>query len=264
MSGPPRVRSMNISDTESRPVLVPAGNKARTTETRKPASKPVKKTEKALQEIESKEKKPISHSISQCVSVATILRQQDHCQALRSFSMNASCSSDASSTDSSTHSRASSSGRMVRRVGVPIRKKSSSSKKEKVEKVGADNATAPDTVLKDSSDILEVKKRCAWVTPNTDPCYSAFHDEEWGVPVHDDRKLFELLSLSGALAELTWPAILSKRQIFREIFLDFDPRVVSQLNEKKISAPGSPASSLLSDLKLRAIIDNALSNVQGH
>ncbi|KAL5650076.1 hypothetical protein ACJX0J_040885, partial [Zea mays] len=55
------------------------------------------------------------------------------------------------------------------------------------------------------------------------PCYSAFHDEEWGVPVHDDRKLFELLVLSGALAELTWPAILNKRDIFREVFMDFDP-----------------------------------------
>jgi len=94
------------------------------------------------------------------------------------------------------------------------------------------------------------------------------------------RKLFELLVLSGALAELTWPAILSKRHIFRcstyllnrnywymiflsciifyrEVFVDFDPVLVSKLSEKKIVAPGSTASSLLSEPKLRTIIENA-------
>ncbi|KAA8522869.1 hypothetical protein F0562_009292 [Nyssa sinensis] len=73
----------------------------------------------------------------------------------------------------------------------------------------------------------------------------------------DDKKLFELLVFSGALAELTWPAILSKRHIFREVFADFDPITVAKLNEKKIIAPGSMASSLLSELKLRAVIENA-------
>ncbi|KAL5675592.1 hypothetical protein ACJX0J_011723, partial [Zea mays] len=79
----------------------------------------------------------------------------------------------------------------------------------------------------------------------------------WGVPVHDDKKLFELLVLSGALAELTWPAILNKRDIFREVFMDFDPVLVSKLSEKKIIAPGSPSCSLLSEQKLRGVIENA-------
>ncbi|KAI4355827.1 hypothetical protein L6164_004564 [Bauhinia variegata] len=257
MSGPPRVRYMNVADPESRPVLAPAGNKAQTNDVRKPASKPVKKSEKALQEAKAKEKKPIAHSIPQCVSVPTILKRQDHHQVLLNLSMNASCSSDASSTDSSTHSRASSSGNVVRRVGAPLRKKQSGTKLEKVEKVCTHNVAASDTVLPGSTDSLEGKKRCAWVTANTDPCYVAFHDEEWGVPIHDDKKLFELLSLSGALAELTWPTILSKRQLFWEVFLEFDPIAVSQVNEKKIVAPGSPASSLLSEHRLRAIIENA-------
>ncbi|GMY33951.1 DNA-3-methyladenine glycosylase 1-like [Fagus crenata] len=87
--------------------------------------------------------------------------------------------------------------------------------------------------------------------------YAAFHDEEWGVLVYDDKKLFELLSLSVSLAELTWPAILNKRHTFREVFYDFDPSAVSKLNEKKVATPGSPASSLLSEVKLRAIIENA-------
>ncbi|OEL31103.1 DNA-3-methyladenine glycosylase 1 [Dichanthelium oligosanthes] len=99
--------------------------------------------------------------------------------------------------------------------------------------------------------------RCPWVTPNTDPCYAAFHDQEWGVPVHDDKKLFEMLTLSGALAEMAWPAILSKRNTFREVFMGFDPVLVAKLNEKKFLAPSSPASSLLSEHRLRIIIENA-------
>ncbi|KAL6655577.1 hypothetical protein ACP70R_006403 [Stipagrostis hirtigluma subsp. patula] len=99
--------------------------------------------------------------------------------------------------------------------------------------------------------------RCPWVTPNTDPCYAAFHDQEWGVPVHDDKKLFEMLVLSGALAEMTWPVILSKRDTFREVFMDFDPVLVSKLNEKKFLGPSSSATSLLSEHRLRIIIENA-------
>ncbi|KAI8007438.1 DNA-3-methyladenine glycosylase 1 [Camellia lanceoleosa] len=109
---------------------------------------------------------------------------------------------------------------------------------------------------------LQPKKRCAWVTPNTDPRYAAFHDEEWGLPVHDDKKLFELLIFSGALAELTCPMILKKRHIFREVSADFDPISVAKFSEKKIAAPRSTASSLLSELKLRAIVENAR-NIEG-
>ncbi|XP_020227871.1 uncharacterized protein LOC109809060 [Cajanus cajan] len=250
MLGPPRVRSMNVAagDAEARPVLVPAGNKARPVEGRKPAKKsPPPETEK----------KPVAHSAPQCVSAPPAIsrrRDQQHQAVLKNVSMNASCSSDASSTDSSTHSSgASSSGKAARRVVVAARKKYGGGPKP--EKVSGDNVGGSDDV--DLSDSLEGKKRCAWVTPNTEPCYIAFHDEEWGVSVHDDRKLFELLSFSGALAELTWPTILSKRQLFREVFLDFDPSAVSRMNEKKIVGPGSPANTLLSELRLRSIIENA-------
>ncbi|ONM55021.1 DNA glycosylase superfamily protein [Zea mays] len=88
-------------------------------------------------------------------------------------------------------------------------------------------------------------------------CYAAFHDQEWGAPVHDDKKLFEMLTLSGALAEMAWPAILSKRDTFREVFMNFDPLLVAELNEKKFLAPSSPASSLLSQHRLRVVIENA-------
>ncbi|XP_042508798.1 uncharacterized protein LOC122084550 [Macadamia integrifolia] len=249
MSGAPRVRSMNVADSEVRPVLGPAGNKTRSTVTRKPATKPLRKVEKTP-EVTVEEKRipsppfaaspPKLHS----VNVPSVLRRQE--LLLHSnLSLNASCSSDASSD--SFVSRASS-GRITRTRSTASRRKQSASRPE---------FFSHDIVSVPSPDILQGKKRCAWVTPNTEPCYIAFHDEEWGLPVHDDKKLFELLVLSGALAELTWPAILSKRHIFREVFLDFEPLAVSKLSEKKITAPGSTASTLLSELKLRAIIDNA-------
>ncbi|PIN14223.1 DNA-3-methyladenine glycosylase I [Handroanthus impetiginosus] len=270
MSGPPRVKLMNCTEPEARPVLGPAGNKARSVELRKPIVKAKsEKTQKPPDIDESKGKKSpsalqrpemTSDKIPSPVafrkngnSAASIFRTRQP-----NLSMNASCSSDASSD--SSHSRAST-GRISRRSGTttpPLKKKQQcSSKSEKVgnkegngENVGCESeAVAVDDAV--------VKKRCAWVTSNTDPSYAAFHDEEWGLPVHDDKKLFELLSFSTALAELTWLVILSKRHLFRAVFLDFDPVAVSKLNEKKIAAPGSPASSLLSEVKLRAIIENA-------
>ncbi|XWS17783.1 hypothetical protein CRYUN_Cryun33cG0097100 [Craigia yunnanensis] len=247
----PRLRSMNVADSEARPVFGPAGNKAGTLSARKPASKPLRKVEKSPVEITvAEEKKALSSSTNSLspkthsISVPSVLRR--HEQLLHSnLSLNASCSSDAS-TDS-FHSRAST-GRLIRSNSLGSRMKPYISRPRSVVSDGG---------LDSPPDGSHQKKRCAWVTPNTDPNYAAFHDEEWGVPVHDDKKLFELLVLSGALSELTWPAILSKRHIFREVFADFDPVAVSKLNEKKLIAPGSVASSLLSELKLRAIIENA-------
>ncbi|CAN1344019.1 Probable GMP synthase [glutamine-hydrolyzing] [Linum perenne] len=182
--------------------------------------------------------------------VAAVLRQK---------SMNASCSSDASS-DSTSSSRASSSsssatGGIRRSDGGGVKRRQCRLRIEKDEegRCGNDGIAAAEEIGGDG----QSKKRCPWITATTEPSYVAFHDEEWGVPVHDDRKLFELLSLSGALAELSWPAILDKRQMFREIFLDFDPITVSKLNEKKIVMAGSQASSLLSEQKLRSILENA-------
>lgn len=218
-------------DSSDRPVLVPAGNKARiVVEPRKPTIK--KPQPQPHPQIDSKMRN---------LSAPSILRHGN--QLLRgNSSLNASCSSDASSD--SSHSRASTG--KINRSSVPrIRRKFG---------VGVGVTTKLDVVDHPSS----FNKRCAWVTPNTeDPSYAAFHDEEWGVPVHDDCKLFELLSLSVALAELTWPTILSKRSIFREVFLHFDPVSVSKINDKKISGPGNLGITLLSEMKLRNIVENA-------
>lgn len=244
-SGGPRLRSMNVADSEARPVFGPAGNKTGSYSSRKDASKPLRKAEKLGKEVDlAKEKKDASLQ-SHSASVSSVLRR--HEQLLHSnLSMNASCSSDAS-TDS-FHSRAST-GRLTRSYSYGLTRKRSVSKPRSVVSDGVLESPPPDGA--------QSKKRCAWITPNTEPYYAAFHDEEWGVPVHDDKKLFEVLVLSSALSELTWPAILSKRHIFREVFADFDPVAVSKLNEKKVITPGTTTSSLLSDQKLRGIIENA-------
>ncbi|XP_050212499.1 uncharacterized protein LOC126664246 [Mercurialis annua] len=100
-------------------------------------------------------------------------------------------------------------------------------------------------------------KRCDWITSNSDPLYMSFHDEEWGVPVHDDRKLFELLVCSQALAEMSWPAILHMRDVFRKLFNNFDPSSVAQFTEKRLLSLKVNGILLLSEPKLRAIVENA-------
>jgi DNA-3-methyladenine glycosylase I len=77
-------------------------------------------------------------------------------------------------------------------------------------------------------------KRCPW--PGTDPLYVAYHDEEWGVPEHDDRALYEKLVLDGFQAGLSWITILRKREAFRTAFAGFVPEKVARFNSKKIEA----------------------------
>src|SRR2546426_1862640 len=74
------------------------------------------------------------------------------------------------------------------------------------------------------------KKRCDW--SGTDPLYVAYHDEEWGVPLHDDRVLFEFLVLEGAQAGLSWSTILRKRDAYRRAFDRFDPRKVARYEKR--------------------------------
>src|SRR5690242_19331393 len=76
-------------------------------------------------------------------------------------------------------------------------------------------------------------KRCAWVE-GADPLMLRYHDLEWGVPVHDDRKHFEFLVLEGAQAGLSWSTILRKREGYRRAFSDFEPAKVGRFTEKRI------------------------------
>ncbi len=104
------------------------------------------------------------------------------------------------------------------------------------------------------SDVKE-RGRCAWA--EGDALYLAYHDEEWGVPVHDDRILFEFLVLEGAQAGLSWSTILKKRSAYRAAFDGFDPSKVSRYGEAKIAALLANAGIVRNRLKVRSSVRNA-------
>ncbi|MBW4080176.1 DNA-3-methyladenine glycosylase I [Paenibacillus sp. S150] len=97
--------------------------------------------------------------------------------------------------------------------------------------------------------------RCAWV--NEDPLYIAYHDEEWGKPLYDDRKLFELLMLEGMQAGLSWYTVLKKREHLREVFDGFDPQRIVLYDEAKIQALLQDSGIIRNRLKIQAVIHNA-------
>src|SRR5437870_246998 len=99
------------------------------------------------------------------------------------------------------------------------------------------------------------KKRCDW--SGTDPLYVAYHDEEWGVPLHDDRVLFEFLVLEGAQAGLSWSTILRKRDAYRRAFDRFDPEKVARYNKRKISTLLADAGIVRNRAKIESTIKNA-------
>jgi 3-methyladenine DNA glycosylase Tag len=98
--------------------------------------------------------------------------------------------------------------------------------------------------------------RCAWA-PETDPQYLAYHDEEWGVPVHDDLRLFEMLTLEGAQAGLSWSTILNKREGYRAAFAGFDPVEVARFTPAKIERLMQDPSIVRNRLKVTSTVDNA-------
>lgn len=97
--------------------------------------------------------------------------------------------------------------------------------------------------------------RCSWA--GDDPLYQAYHDDEWGVPVHDDRVLFEFLLLEGAQAGLSWITILRKRENYRRLFDDFDAQKVARYDEAKIAALLEDAGIVRNRLKVRSAVSNA-------
>jgi DNA-3-methyladenine glycosylase I len=101
-----------------------------------------------------------------------------------------------------------------------------------------------------------VLKRCDWAKTDLS---IAYHDKEWGVPVHDDRKLFEFLILEGAQAGLSWEIILNKREGYRAAFSGFDPAKVARYNERKQAQLLQNAGIIRNRLKIGAAIQNAKS-----
>jgi DNA-3-methyladenine glycosylase I len=98
--------------------------------------------------------------------------------------------------------------------------------------------------------------RCAWV-PLADPLYVTYHDEEWGVPERDDRKLFELLNLEGAQAGLSWATILHKREGYRAAFAGWDVEAVARFDERDVERLLGDAGIVRHRGKIEASIGNA-------
>lgn len=96
--------------------------------------------------------------------------------------------------------------------------------------------------------------RCAWV--GSDPQMVEYHDREWGVPVHDDRKMFEFITLEGAQAGLNWGTILRKRENYRAAFDGFDPAIIARYDEKKVAELLANPGIVRNRLKIAATIAN--------
>lgn len=99
------------------------------------------------------------------------------------------------------------------------------------------------------------KLRCGWA--GEDPLYVAYHDTEWGVPVYDDRRLFEFLILEGAQAGLSWITILRKREAYRKAFADFDPEKVARFTDKKVALLLQDPGIVRNRLKVESAVRNA-------
>jgi DNA-3-methyladenine glycosylase I len=98
-------------------------------------------------------------------------------------------------------------------------------------------------------------RRCPWA--GSDPLYLKYHDTEWGVPVHDDRRLFEMLVLEGAQAGLSWITILRKRAAYRRAFDHFDARKVARYDRRKIRSLLADAGIVRNRLKIEGAVRNA-------
>jgi DNA-3-methyladenine glycosylase I len=100
-------------------------------------------------------------------------------------------------------------------------------------------------------------RRCGWTASITDPAYLAYHDEEWGVPSHDDQQLFEMLILEGAQAGLSWSTILRKREGYRRAFAGFDPALVAAFGPTDVERLLADASIVRNRAKIESAVANA-------
>lgn len=99
------------------------------------------------------------------------------------------------------------------------------------------------------------KPRCTW--PGDDPLYIAYHDKEWGVPLRDDRALFEMLMLEGAQAGLSWITILRKRENYRRAFDGFEPAKIARYSDKKIARLMADQGIVRNRLKIEGVVASA-------
>jgi DNA-3-methyladenine glycosylase I len=107
------------------------------------------------------------------------------------------------------------------------------------------------------SPVPDSRPRCAWSYAGMSEAYFRYHDEEWGVPVHDDRRQFEFLILEGAQAGLSWSTILNKREGYREAFVDFDVEKVARFDRRKVERLMKFPGIVRNRLKIESAISNA-------
>lgn len=100
-------------------------------------------------------------------------------------------------------------------------------------------------------------QRCPWA-PSSKPFYTDYHDHEWGIPVHDDQKLFEFLLLEGAQAGLSWETILKRREGYKKAFKQFDPHLVANMKDSELDALLNDSSIIRNRLKVYSARKNAL------
>ena len=101
-----------------------------------------------------------------------------------------------------------------------------------------------------------MKIRCPWLKLNN-PSYVEYHDKEWGRPVHSDQKLFEMLILEGAQAGLSWETVLNKRERYREVFTQFDPKKVARFKKEKVERILLDPGIIRNRLKVESTVSNA-------
>lgn len=107
---------------------------------------------------------------------------------------------------------------------------------------------------------MSERMRCSWC--NSDPLYIAYHDEEWGVPLHDDGRLFELLCLEGQQAGLSWITVLKKREHYRKLFSGFVPRKVAAYTDEQLELILTDTGVVRNRLKIYGIRKNAVAYCQ--
>jgi len=102
---------------------------------------------------------------------------------------------------------------------------------------------------------MKPKQRCSW--PNKNPLMVKYHDEEWGVPLHDDQKIFEFLTLEGAQAGLSWETVLNKRENYRKAFHNFNVKKIAKYTEKDVKRLLKNKGIIRNQLKIRSTMLNA-------
>ncbi|VAH64982.1 unnamed protein product [Triticum turgidum subsp. durum] len=215
------VKSAGVAQIDGRPVLQPGGNRVAAPE----GAKPLKKSlQKSLSMPAAYDNAAAAAAITKSGAVLPVVTFA----ALEAFELAGPAGSIAAAQrEHVTQAQA----QRKMRIAHYGRTASFSRVEGKVGATATATATAPATPA-----AAPEEKRCSFITAYSDPVYVAYHDEEWGVPVHEDELLFEMLTLSGVQVGADWASILRRRHIYREAFSGFDVDAVAKYTEKQMAS----------------------------